>query len=43
VKPERARVLHIFLPATDAKQRAEARKHAGALLKEIDAREKKGR
>ena len=42
VKPERARVLHIFLPATDAKQRAEARKHAGALLKEIDAREKKG-
>jgi len=28
VKPERARVLHIFLPATDAKQRAEARKHA---------------
>jgi len=42
VKPERARVLHIFLPATDAKQRAEARKHAAALLKEIDAREKKG-
>jgi len=42
VKPERARVLHLFLPATDAKQRAEARKHAAALLKEIDAREKKG-
>ena len=42
VKPERARVLHIFLPAADAKQRAEARKHAAALLKEIDAREKKG-
>src|ERR1700682_1678177 len=32
VKPERARVLHVFLPATDAKQRAEARKHAAALL-----------
>jgi len=42
VKPERARVLHVFLPASDAKQRAEARKHAAALLKEIDAREKKG-
>ncbi|HEY4769846.1 MAG TPA: peptidyl-prolyl cis-trans isomerase [Myxococcales bacterium] len=42
VKPERARVLHIFLPATDAKQRAEARKHAAAMLKDIDAREKKG-
>src|SRR5882762_2941695 len=42
VKPERARVLHIFLPATDAKQRAEARKHAATLLKDIDAREKKG-
>jgi peptidyl-prolyl cis-trans isomerase C len=42
VKPERARVLHVFLPAADAKQRAEARKHAAALLKEIDAREKKG-
>src|SRR5882724_2127065 len=42
VKPERARVLHIFLPATDAKQRAEARKHAAAFLKEIDGREKKG-
>ena len=42
VKPERARVLHIFLPATDAKQRAEARKHAATLLKDIDGREKKG-
>src|SRR6267154_2592025 len=42
VKPERARVLHIFLPAKDAKERAEARKHAQALLKDIDAREKKG-
>jgi len=42
VKPERARVLHIFLSSTDAKQRAEARKHAAALLKDIDGREKKG-
>src|SRR6266403_6298955 len=42
VKPERARVLHIFLPAKDAKERAEARKHAQALLKDIEAREKKG-
>ena len=42
VKPERARVLHIFLPAKDAKERAEARKRAVALLKDIDAREKKG-
>jgi len=42
VKPERARVMHIFLPAKDAKERAEARKKAAALLKDIDAREKKG-
>jgi peptidyl-prolyl cis-trans isomerase C len=42
VKPERARVLHIFLPAKDAKERAEARKRAAALLKDIDSREKKG-
>jgi peptidyl-prolyl cis-trans isomerase C len=42
VKPERARVFHIFLPAKDAKERAETRKKAAALLKEIDAREKKG-
>jgi len=42
VKPERARVMHIFLPAKDAKERAEGRKKAAALLKEIDAREKKG-
>src|SRR5262249_34284751 len=42
VKPERARVLHIFLPAKDAKERAEAHKRAAALLKDIDAREKKG-
>ena len=42
VKPERARVLHVFLPAKDAKERAEARKHAAALLKDIDGREKKG-
>jgi peptidyl-prolyl cis-trans isomerase C len=42
VKPERARVFHIFLPAKDAKERAEAKKKAAALLKDIDAREKKG-
>jgi peptidyl-prolyl cis-trans isomerase C len=42
VKPERARVFHILLPAKDAKERAEARKKALALLKDIDAREKKG-
>jgi peptidyl-prolyl cis-trans isomerase C len=42
VKPERARVFHIFLPAKDAKEKAEARKKAVALLKDIDAREKKG-
>src|SRR3982074_176677 len=42
VKPERARVLHIFLPAPDAKQRAEARNHAGAMPKDADARGEKG-
>jgi len=42
VKPERARVIHIFLPAKDAKERADARKKAAGLLKDIDAREKKG-
>ena len=42
VKPERARVFHIFLPAKDAKERAAAHRKAGALLKDIDAREKKG-
>jgi peptidyl-prolyl cis-trans isomerase C len=42
VKPERARVFHIFLPAKDARERAEARKKAATLLKDIDAREKKG-
>ena len=38
----RARVFHIFLPAKDARERAEAKKKAAALLKDIDAREKKG-
>ena len=42
VKPERARVFHIFLPATTAKEKAQAKKKALALLKEIDGREKKG-
>ena len=41
VKPERARVFHIFLPAKDAREKAEAKKKAVALLKDIDAREKK--
>ena len=42
VKPERARVYHIFLHAKDAKERAAARAKAAALLKDIDARQKKG-
>ncbi len=42
VKPERARVFHILLPAKDAKEKAAARKTAAALLKDIEAREKKG-
>ena len=42
VKPERARVFHILLPARDARERAEAKKKAAALLKDVDAREKKG-
>ncbi len=42
VKPERARVFHILLAAKDPKEKAEARKKAAALLKDIDAREKKG-
>jgi len=44
VKPERARIFHLFLPAAaaDAKARAKARTQAAALLKDIDAREKKG-
>ncbi|HZR09817.1 MAG TPA: peptidylprolyl isomerase [Myxococcales bacterium] len=42
VKPERARVFHILLPAKDAKERAAAHKKADALLKDIDAREKRG-
>ena len=42
VKPERARVYHIFLPAKDAKEKAQARAKAAALLKDIQAREKKG-
>jgi len=42
VKPERARVFHIVLSAKEPKEKAEARKKAVALLKDIDAREKKG-
>jgi len=43
VREARARARAAHLPAaTDAKQRAEARKHAATLLKDIDGREKKG-
>jgi peptidyl-prolyl cis-trans isomerase C len=42
VKPERARVFHIFLPAADAKEKAAARKFATQLLKDVDSREKGG-
>lgn len=42
VKPERARVYHIFLPGTTLKEKAEAKKKALALLKDIEVREKKG-
>ncbi len=42
LKPERARVFHIFLPAKDGKEKAEARKKAAALFKDIEEREKKG-
>jgi peptidyl-prolyl cis-trans isomerase C len=42
VKPERARVFHILLAARDAKEKAAAKKHAAELLKDIEAREKKG-
>jgi len=42
VKPERARVFHILFAARDAKEKAAAKKHAAVLLKDIEAREKKG-
>src|SRR5216683_1692776 len=42
VKPERARVYHIFLPAKEPKEKAQAKARAAALLKDIQAREKKG-
>ena len=42
VKPERARVFRILLEAGDAKAKTAARKKAEGLLKDIDAREKKG-
>jgi len=42
VKPERARVYHIFLTAKDAKEKAQAKAKGAALLKDIQAREKKG-
>jgi peptidyl-prolyl cis-trans isomerase C len=42
VKPERARVYRIFLPAKDAKEKAQAKAKAATLIKDIQAREKKG-
>jgi peptidyl-prolyl cis-trans isomerase C len=42
VKPERARVYHILIPAKDAKEKAQAQKKAEALLKDINERTKKG-
>ncbi|HWE25368.1 MAG TPA: peptidyl-prolyl cis-trans isomerase [Myxococcales bacterium] len=42
VKPERARVYHIFLAAKDAKEKAQAKAKATALIKDIREREKKG-
>jgi peptidyl-prolyl cis-trans isomerase C len=42
LKPERARIYHILLPAKDAKEKAQAQKKAEALLKDINERTKKG-
>jgi len=42
VKPERARVYHIFLPAKEAKEKAQAKTKAATLVKEMREREKKG-
>src|SRR3954466_11959059 len=42
VKPERARVFHIQLSAKTPAEKTAARKKAAELLKDIDAREKKG-
>jgi peptidyl-prolyl cis-trans isomerase C len=42
VKPERARVFHIFLAGKEGKEKAAAKTKAAAMLKDIDAREKKG-
>jgi peptidyl-prolyl cis-trans isomerase C len=41
-KPERARVFHIYLPAKDAKERAAAKTKAAWILKDVEAREKRG-
>src|SRR3954463_2711421 len=41
-KPERARIYHILIPATDAKEKVAARKHTEALFKDIQERTKKG-
>src|SRR5438445_83206 len=40
--PERARVYHIFLPAKEAKEKAQAKTKAATLVKEMREREKKG-
>ena len=42
VKPERARVYHILVAAKDAKDKAQAKKKAEALLKDINERTRKG-
>src|SRR5207253_10829454 len=42
VQPERARVVHILLPAKDARERAVAKQKPAAPLKDIAAREQKG-
>jgi peptidyl-prolyl cis-trans isomerase C len=42
VKPERARVYHVLLAAKDPKDKAQAKKKADALLKDINERTKKG-
>src|SRR5712671_1950850 len=42
VKPERARVYHILVAVKDPKEKAQAKKKADALLKDINERTKKG-
>jgi peptidyl-prolyl cis-trans isomerase C len=42
LKPERARIYHILLAAKDPKDKAQAKKKADALLKDINERTRKG-